>query len=137
MSTAPFTREEQTDILRFLDYPDWQALGQSIQLGYPAASQPLFLVLDSLKRMAPSARPPIRRYLQELRCIEGQLSDSRSRLKATRVGDVTMNAGERRALREEYDFWVKKLADGLGVVPNPYAQRNYAPVGGLNAKVGG
>lgn len=136
MSTEPFTREEETDILRFLGYPDWTSEAQSIQLGYPAASQPLFLVRDSLGRVSPTARAPIRQYLAELRCIEREMSQSRSRFRADRLGEISLNRTEPGQLREEYRFWQRRLADDLGVVPNPYAQLQYVGMpGGANAKV--
>ena len=137
MSTEPFTREEETEILRFLGYPDWETLAQSIQLGFPAASQPLFLVRDSFQRMAPTARIQIRRDLAELRDIECQMSDARSRFRASSLNGLKVNPREIHALRSEFTFWRRRLADDLGVVPNPYSQIEYAGMGGINAKVRG
>lgn len=135
MSTEPFTDEEKNDVMRFLGYPNWTSLSPSIQLGYPAASQPLFLVVDSIARMAVEARPAIRANLCQLRDIEAQLGSARGRMKATRLGEVTMNAAEARQLREEYVFWQKKLADLLGVFVNPVSAIAGGMPGGLNARV--
>jgi len=137
MSQAAFTAEEETDILRFLGYPDWQALASSVQLGYPATGQPLYLVRDSLKRVAPTAREVIRRYLCELRDIECQMSQARSRFRAKRLEGLELNPREPMMLRGEYTYWQRRLADDLGVVPNPYSQMEFRGMpGGLNATVG-
>lgn len=133
-----FTETEKAEILRFLGYANWQALAQSVQLGYPAAGQPLFLVLDSFKRIAPASRALIRKDLEELRCIEEQLSGARRRMRATVLEGMTLNPKEAAQLRQELLFWQRRLEDDLGVVHNPYSQMGYAGMpGGLNAKVGG
>lgn len=133
-----FTAEEETDILRFLGYPDWQSLAQSVQLGYPAASQPLFLVRDSFKRMTHPAEQAIRAALCELRDIDCQLRDARKRLRASKVGEVVMNPDELPTLRGEWVYWQRRLADLLGVVPNPFSQLEWAGAGGgINSKVEG
>lgn len=136
MSTAPFTDEETADVMRFLGYPNWQAMAQSIQLGYPAASQPMWLVLDSLPRLAEASRPAVRETLCQLRSTDAQIGTARSRMKTTHVGEVSMNSNESRMLREEYVFWQKRLADLLGVFVNPHSALNGGMPGGVNARVG-
>lgn len=136
--TGPFNDEEQAEILRFLGYANWQSLAQSIQLGYPAAGEPLFLVLDSFQRIAPASRALIRHDLAELRCIEAQLSSGRSRLRASSIEGLRMNPTELNQLRGELKYWKDRLADDLGVVANPFAQSEMGGTpGGLNAKVMG
>jgi hypothetical protein len=133
-----FTEAEQADILRFLGYANWAALAQSIQLGYPAAGEPLFLVLDSLKRIKPASRALIRHDLSELRCIEGQLSAARRRMRASVLDGMTLNPREAAMLRTELTFWTRRLEDDLGVIHNPFSQVGYCGLpGGINAKVGG
>lgn len=134
----PFTDEEQAEICRFLGYANWQSLAQSIQLGYPAAGEPLFLVLDSFKRIAPAARPLVRRDLAELRCIEDQLSESRGRLRAQSVEGVRFNPLEMKGLLDHQTYWRQRLEDDLGVIRNPFSQASYGgSPGGINAKVSG
>ena len=131
-----FTEGEVAEILRFLGYANWKALAQSIQLGYPAAGQPMFLVLDSLKRIAPASRALVRKDLAELRCIEDQLSAARSRMRAVSLEGLRMNPAEANMLRQELAYWTKRLADDFGVVANPYSQMEYTGLpGGINAKV--
>ena len=137
MSTAPFTDDEVTDILRYLGYPDWASVSQSIQLGFPAASQPLFLVRDSLGRVTPTARARVRIDLCELRAIDVQLGEGRTRLRASQLGNLTINPKELHMLRTEYIFWQRRLSDDLGVIPNPYSQLQFLGMpGGMSARVG-
>lgn len=137
MSEAPFTPEEETAIMRYLGYPDWQSLAQSMQLGFPAASQPLFLVRDSFKRMTGPARSMIRVDLSELDCIEGQISEARGRMRVTSMEGLHVNPKETRMLREELEYWTRRLEDDLGVKRNPYSSFAAGGTpGGINAKVG-
>lgn len=133
-----FTTEEEARILHHLGYPDWVSLAQSIQLGYPAATQPLFLVRDSWNRLTPGGEASVRRDLCECEAIERQMSEARSRFRATRVGEITLNHAETSMLRTEYKVWQQRLADDLGVVVNPYSQQAYQGMpGGIGAKVVG
>jgi hypothetical protein len=136
--TSVFTEAEKDSILRLLGYPNWAALAQSIQLGYPAASQPLFLVFDAFHRIRPEARARVRTDLCRALGVECQMAESRTRLKASRVGEVTLNATEFTQLTEQLRFWTLRVADQLGVVPNPYSQVEYqgaTSAGGVNARI--
>lgn len=139
MSTE-FTASEKERCKYFLSYPDWVALAQSIQLGVPQGSQPLFLVEGAFIRISPEARESARKCLAECECIERQLSDSRSRFKVLQVAEVKLNPAEPSLLRRELLFWTTRLADVLGVVPDPYSQMLYKGIndmGGINARVVG
>ncbi len=129
-----FTPQERSRILHFLGYLNVSQLAASIQLGIPTGSQPLFLVEDAMKRLFPEGEDSVRRDLCELESIEKQLGDARSRFKADSMGNLKMNRSEPMQLRQELDYWTKRLADDLGVFPNPYAQATGGG-GGINAKV--
>lgn len=132
-----FTDDEKARIKHFLGYPSWSSMAQSIQLGYPAASQPAFLVDDAFHRLMPGGETAVRKDLCECESIEKQLSEARARLKASEVGKVKMNAAEREELRRELVYWVSRLASDLGVVENPYSQFHHIGAGGgsRNARV--
>ncbi|HHH29034.1 MAG TPA: hypothetical protein ENK57_11920 [Polyangiaceae bacterium] len=133
-STEELTEAEKDATLRFLGYPNWAALAQSIQLGYPAASQPNFLVFDAFRRIRPESRARLRQDLCRALDVECQIADSNSRVKTTKVGEVTLRADEFDELTKRLEFWTKRIADTLGVVPNPYSQMDYAGMpGGINA----
>ena len=132
-----FSDQEKARIKHFLSYPDWVALSQSIQLGYPAASQPAFLVDDAFQRLTQGGEESARRDLCECESIERQLSEARRRFKAVKLGNLEMNQNETGMLRRELVFWVLRLASDLGVVTNPYSAFEYqnAAGGGRNATV--
>lgn len=135
-----FTTDEQARILHFLSYPDWVSLSQSIQLGFPAASQPLFLVEDAFKRLTSGGENSVRIDLCECEDIEQQMRSARRRLKATQLGNLKLNPRELAMLRRELLYWITRLGDDLGVVPDPYSQAMYAGIanmGGVNATVTG
>lgn len=122
--------------MRYLGYADWQALAQTIALGYPSSSQPLFLVRDAFNRLTPSGEESTRFALCQLDAIDRQRADARARLKARKIGTIELNAGEIGALMQEYVFWRARLADSLGVAPNPYSELEYGVgLGGINGRV--
>jgi hypothetical protein len=134
-----FTLSEQARILHFLSYPKFSSLSQSIQLGYPAASEPLFLVEDAFKRITPEGEVSIRIDLCECEGIEKQLSQARGRFKATQLGELKVNENEAEQLRRELRYWSARLASDLGVNANPYSSfENLGEgQGGVNARVMG
>jgi hypothetical protein len=137
-STAEFTEDEKDGILRLLQYPNWAALAQSIQLGYPAASQPLFLVFDAFQRIRPPSRARIRLDMCRAFDVECQIAESAGRREANKIAEVTLNRDELADLLKLLDFWTKRIADALGVVPNPYSQMEHRGAGGgANARVVG
>lgn len=130
------TDDQKTRILYFLGYPDWQSLAQSIQLGIPAAGQPLFLVYSAFNKISARAVPTVLRILCNCEAIECQLMDATSRMKATKLGELTLNPQETMQLQNQLTFWVRRLGDAMGVIPNPYSQINYYGYGGgINARV--
>jgi hypothetical protein len=134
-----FTEREKARIKHFLSYPDWVALAASIQLGYPAASQPAFLVDDAFQRLTPGGEESVRIDLCECESIEAQIGQARARMKATKLGNLEVNPHETAMLRRELVYWVARLASDLGVVTNPYSLFEYlgAAGGGRNATVVG
>jgi hypothetical protein len=121
--SALFTEEERADILRFLGYPNYRdQLTASIQLGVPGVvTQVLFTIVANMDKIASASREVVRIYLCELRSIEAQQSQARSRMRATSIGEIKTNPMESALLEGEFDRWVAKLADAFGTVPNPYA----------------
>lgn len=131
---------ERDRVLHFLGYPAWAQLAASIQLGFPMASQPLFLVYNAILRLTSGGTESVRRDLCECEAIEAQLRDARSRFRAASIGEITLNAAEPAMLRRELSFWTKRLADDLGVVANPYSQMSWeggVSGGGVFGKVSG
>ena len=133
-----FTPPEQSRIKHFFSYPDWTMLAASIQLGFPAGSQPLFLVEQAFQRLTEGGEVSVRKDLCECESIEAQMSEARKRFKASKLGNLTINHEEIPMLRREMNYWVLRMASDLGVVTNPYAMFEYDNVvggGGANARV--
>jgi len=132
-----FTDREKSRIKHFLSYPDWVSLAASIQLGFPAGSQPLYLVEDAFQRLTDGGEESVRLDLCECEDIERQMRSARGRMKSTQLGNLKLNAQETRMLRQELTYWSLRLASDLGVVANPYAAMEYNDGlgGGMNARV--
>ena len=140
MAEQTLTEGERARILHMLSYPNWQSLAQAIFLGTPAGSQFFFLVNEAFDKIAPVARFSVRKDLQECECIEAQLSDARNRFKAVKIGNLELNHQEPEMLRKELMFWTTRLADDLGVIPDPYSNMIYSGIsdgGGINSRVVG
>lgn len=133
---APFTTEERTRISHFLSYPKWEKLAQSLQLGFPATSQPEFMLDRAFDLVSPTARDTVRQDLCECEAIEAQLRDARSRYRAKKLDKLELNEDERWLLLQDMHYWTNRLADDLGVVRNPYSQAVFTGMGGgINASV--
>ncbi len=133
-----FTADQKARVKHFLAYPDWQALASSIVLGFPAGSQQLFLVEDAFQRLTSGGEGSVLTDLCECEDIEVQMRTARGRLRARKVGNVEMNPDELSDLRRELGYWTLRLADDLGVIPDPYSQiirQGMAGAGGVNAIV--
>lgn len=131
---ASLSQSEQADALRFLGYANWSGLAQSFQLGFPAPSQPEFLVREAFRRIDDEGLERVRRDLCELRDIENQLSSARGRMKAVRIGELATNPNETMQLRRELKYWTARLADDLGSPPNPFSNAD-GLAGSINARV--
>lgn len=131
-----FTEKEKGRIRHFLGFPSWSSMANGIQLGFPAGSQPLFLLEQAFNRLLPEGEESVRRDLCECESVESQMGDARKRRKASKLGDLTMNATEMQGLKEDLVFWQQRLGDDLGVVVNPYGSMSYNGMGGgMNASV--
>lgn len=136
MQRAPLNDSEQSRIKHFLTYPDWEQLAASIQLGFPASSQPMYLLEYAFPKLTDDGIDTVRKDLCELESIEKQLSGARTRLKATELGNLKVNPHELQTLRQELVWWSLQLASDLGCGPNPFsAMQILSGGGGRNSRV--
>lgn len=134
------TEPQQSRIRHFLGYPSFSSLSQSIQLGYPAASQPLFLLEDAFRRLKPGGEAAVLQDLCECESIEKQMSQARTRFSALKLDKLEVNQQETQQLLGALRYWSARLADDLGVVANPYSQAEWLGTslsGGVNSRVVG
>lgn len=120
--------QERARIRMHLGYPS-TSMAASIVQGFPAFTQPMFLVEKGMDLLLDEAVPLVRQRVAILDDIERQIDESRSRMRAEKVGDITMRADEAQALRVEYIQQARMLADLLGCPINVNAARFYAGFG--------
>lgn len=109
----------------------------SITLGFPSASQALYLVEIALERLIPSTVERVLKIVDHLDCIEMQMMEANKRLKAQQLGELKLRnsndeATEQELLEKEYHRWARRLSDNLGVPLNPFSEK-FRRGGGANA----
>lgn len=119
---AVLQEEEKVRIRHHLGYLQPNPV-TTIQLGFPRASQPQFLVESAMNNIPEAAIGLIRKYVAYLDNIEDRLIGSLDRLQATRLAEITLNPDEQDKLEKEYYRWAMRLADDLGVPLNVYSER--------------
>lgn len=120
MPNAVLSEEEKARVRYHLGYPQTDPIS-SIQLGVPGAGQPQFLVEGQLERIPESAIGIIRGIIARCDSTDQRILESQERLAAKSVDEVDLNPDEPNLLRQEYRFWVQKLADNIGAPINAYA----------------
>ncbi len=95
----------------------------ALGLGFPSASQLMLILESSMNDLLPDAEPGVRRAIQELDCIEDQLSAFRPALQLKSSGGGVQFSGDEGllALEGQYRWWSMKLADTLGTPVNPFS----------------
>jgi len=114
------TETEGSLVRRYLGYPNWENLALAWGLSFPTAIEPSYYINNAMDRITDEGEALIRRDLRELQTIENQISEARCRLKAVKIGDITLNSEEIPALRGEMNHWKNQLADDFGSILNPF-----------------
>lgn len=117
----PLTDAEKVAVRYHLGYPSLFAAA-SANLGIPGVNQLNFLVEQTFSLVRPSSEDRIRRAIQELDCIEDQLSSDRRVQKLTKAGNTSFRGADGMAeLETQYLHWANSLADTMGVQINPFS----------------
>lgn len=104
----PFTDQEKVQLRRHL------GLSTVAESNYPWVDT--FWAVDKvLTTLSTAAEAEARSILAKLTTIETALDTAISRLKASKVGSITLNATETRDLRTERARWRRELSVLLGV----------------------
>lgn len=127
-----FTPEEKVQIRRHLGYINVQE-AYSFILGVPAAVETQFLIEGAMDRVLPQAEPEVRRHLEILATLEGQMITDLDTLVASSVGEIKIRPTEMKELRKEYQYWREGLANIIGCYPNPFDKRFFG--GSVNVNV--
>lgn len=113
--------DEKAKVRRYLGYFN-TGTAASIMLGVPRPAQPLFLVDMAMDLLLPPAEPRIRQILSIIDGTEQRLITAQKRLSATQLGELHLRDNEPDLLRKERKWWIKLLADELGVPMNSYSE---------------
>lgn len=116
--------KEKAAIRNYMGYPQ-VATAAIISLGLPDKSTYNFIIENNMQNVLAEGEAHIRHALQQLGCIEEQITQARSNLQLAAVtGAVRFRGGDGTAdLWEQYNMWVAQLADLLGAPPNPFSDR--------------
>ncbi len=117
------TQEERALTRYHLGYPQ---VGNNtvLALGYPTGGQMQFLLEAMMDQILPEGEPIFRKTLQQCICVEAQMIEARSRLKAEAVGTITLRGGaELENLEDQYEYWTDALADIFDGNKNPYSSK--------------
>jgi hypothetical protein len=117
-----FSLAERARVRYHLGYPSVQS-NSNIGLGFVAFTQSLFLVEKSMDNLLDEAVPIVRDHIAQLDTINVQIADSRKRMRATELKDIKLREDESTALRREYAYWAKSMADVLGCPINAYSEK--------------
>lgn len=125
--------DEKTAIRYYMGYPQ-VSTAALLSLGNPDKAQLNFIVEFNMDHILPRVEKWIRRILQELQCIEDEMSTTRRSLEIRGVvGSVQLRSGD--ALEDldfEYRKWVAQLEDTVGAPSNPFSNRLRIMGGGGN-----
>jgi hypothetical protein len=117
---ATLTEEEKARIRHHFGVPQTYPISD-IQLGVPAAAQPMFILERQMNVIPNSAIAIIREDVAKCDTTEAELFQAQRRLKAKSVDSVDLNPDECDQRRAEYRYWVTKLGDDLGAPINAFS----------------
>lgn len=117
---AALTEQERSEIRRHLGYQSWANLALAWGFSFPTGIEPQFFVNDAMNRLTDEGLELVRSDLRQCNAIESQLREAPRRMKAAKVGDITLNPDEADALRGELRKWRDQLANDFGAFINPF-----------------
>jgi hypothetical protein len=135
MPNPPLSLTERSSIRHHMGYINVSDVWTFL-LGSPAALETTFVIEGAMNVILDEALPRVRKILSVLEAMEQQNEDDLELLAVSSLGDIDVNPKELRMLEGQYDKWVAKLANVLGVPRNPFDKRLEAQ-GGINRTVAG
>jgi hypothetical protein len=112
---------ERAEVRRLARFANWANQSLAWGTAFPTAVDPMFYLNNAFDKLTDDGNELVRRDLQRCLDVERQMDDARGRLRAAKVGDITLNQGEIEALRGELDYWVIRLLNQFAAYVNPYA----------------
>lgn len=132
------TEEEIVKCRHHLGYPNVASV-QTYALGIPAAMQTTFMIEGALVRVLTSAEGRLRDLLDKLDRAECKVEEILETIIISKAEDVEYNQNALGQNAKIYRLWQQSVANLLGIVPNPYDQRDWLMSGGgfVNVPVSG
>lgn len=136
MSTlAVFSEDEKVRMRHhcgFLNVADAYTFVQ----GVPAGVQTQFIIEGAMQRVRAEAAPKARELLCRLDSLERSYYCSADDFASvTKIDNIEINPKRRRELAGYYKTAQQSLCNLLGIVPNPWDQREILMSGGINVPV--
>jgi hypothetical protein len=122
----------EQDKVRARDHLGYIGVGSvwTFSLGVPAALQTQFMVEGAFGKILPQHEAKFVQLLDRMDKIEQQIEDDTENVAADAIDEIKLRSDEFEQLLIRYKYWQAKLANLLGIVPNPFDQRWSSWVGG-------
>ena len=124
--------EERARVRRALGWPNVSP-GSALTYGTPMNSPMLTIVERRMDDLTVEGEGLLREDIDHYEATRLQIRTANTRLKAESIKDVKTNVNEIGVLRDQLKFWSNRIADDLGVSPNPNKWTEDS--GGINARV--
>lgn len=133
---AVVPEEEKVRARRHLGYLGVEA-SSTFSLGIPAAIQTQFMVEGALNRLLPQSMPTFLMLLDRLDCIDCEFYGGVDTATVSKIAEVEIDDKRIQKIGKYYRNARSDLANLLGIVPNPFDQREIVMEGGgINVPVG-
>ncbi len=133
------TDDEIVKARHHMGYPNVSAVA-TYSLGIPAAMQTTFMIEGALVRVLFSAEKKFRELLDKLDRAECKVEEVLDAVVLSKAEDVEYNQDALKKVATVYKLWQQSMANMLGIVPNPFDQREWLGLGeggGVNVPVVG
>ena len=128
------TEDEKTRARHHLGYLNVSA-ASTFSLGVPAAVQTQFLIENALNLILMTAYPQFQKLLCELDRIECQLLGGSDLADVSQVDTIQIDPMRIEKYGKLYKIPQQALANLLGIVSNPWDQREWLQGPGVNVRV--
>ncbi len=130
------TQDEMVSSRHHLGYPNVGEV-QTFAFGIPAAMQTTFMIEGAMVRILPQAEARFRYLLSKLDQTECKIDDVLDSADMSEAEDVKFRDNALAKVAQVYKVYQQSLANLMGIVPNPYDQREWLQGGGINVSVTG
>lgn len=126
--------EDKVRARHHLGYLDVEA-AQTFALGIPAAVQTQFMIEGALNRLLPQAVPKFLELLERLDCVECEVFGGIDLASIDEIAEVKISDKRLEKLARYYKLAQQSLSNLLGIVPNPWDQREWLQGDCINVSV--